>query len=238
MKYAKDSQGDVIAASLTTSDAGPFRCYGCGADVILRRGPAVRAHFSHKRVVEACSYATVPAPEFVHYIEKKERTLFGSNQVGSLDLGDGPNPLPASTILVTVHTEDHYPLSIILADHHLHHSRAPHILEWCTEQGMYSLWIYTDLPKQHHPRELSALERYLHTLYFGRIYYYQPDWNAVIPVHFDVSSSHRLPHFAPRTVDLVHDLSPQKRKGGKYGRHEIPDCFLWMDKFYPWWTKE
>lgn len=125
------------------------------------------------------------------------------------------------------------------------------------------LWIVPLLKpigqEQFRPR---LFERYLHSMYFGRVYYWWADLkHQVIPVHY-ANAKRAIPYAewyedgelkqvggydkfyktiklaeCERLLDIDEDFFGQKREKfiPENEKKEVPACFLWQDKLEVWW---
>jgi competence protein CoiA len=107
-----------------------------------------------------------------------------------------------------------------------------------TRRKVAILWV---LPRNEPPPGDALAtrlhERYLHSMYLGRVYYWWPGLGGtVLPVHFgpatrDMPGGYeaayraiRTPWCAPR-LDIGQDFQPFRRPAGQ----------LWVDRLKPWW---
>jgi len=130
------------------------------------------------------------------------------------------------------------------------------------------LWI---IPLTHEltdePFRPRLFEKYIHSLYFGRVYYWYPNSGTLLqPIHFGPAKrwieesswfdpdlkeerveggfwlSYRTikkPNFgAPANIPL--DFKPETRKSfqPKNVKKAIPECSIFKDKNLNWWKKE
>jgi competence protein CoiA len=124
-------------------------------------------------------------------------------------------------------------------------------------RGIHVLWV---IPVSAPPDPVLVRpklhERYLHSLYFGRVYYWWPGLGAsVVPVHFGPARREaamsapgeprssgaayrtlRVPMAAP-ALDLSLDFEPLQRRAftPRNERKAVPACSLWFDGRDAWW---
>lgn len=132
------------------------------------------------------------------------------------------------------------------------------------QRGISVLWI---IPASE-PLAADAIrprlhERYFHSMYLGRTYYWWPGLGAsVVPVHYGPSTFHvpqstwfqpgagqrkvggyeaayraiKTPVCAPR-LKIGSDFGPRRRNPFTPAneRKAVPACQLWIDRLSPWW---
>jgi competence CoiA-like predicted nuclease len=125
-----------------------------------------------------------------------------------------------------------------------------------TARSISVLWIlpYHDDLVESARYDTTLLERYLHALYFGRVYYWLYD-DLVLPVHFEKYSlglvyqewydqedeqchSHYIERFSKRARVPVFlnavgmgDLQTITRRAGQFGPYSLPVAWLWGLKY-------
>lgn len=110
-------------------------------------------------------------------------------------------------------------------------------------------------------------ERYFHSMYFGRTYYWVEGYGAdVLPVHYGIANRHiecrswfdsdykeemsaggyNKPYkivkepLPGKRVEIGSEFKPRKR--GEFIPHNakkaIPACSVWLDRLEPWWPQQ
>jgi competence protein CoiA len=134
------------------------------------------------------------------------------------------------------------------------------------ERGISILWV---VPlKEPLGKDLfqpRLIERYLHAMYFGRVYYWLHGMGGeVLPVHFGPATRMvpfrtnengsweeagwderpykviRKPREFETTIPILRAFKPRKRPAFlPWGEHRpIPPALLWMDVLKPWWPRK
>lgn len=184
MLVAGNRDNDKNLAWLTEKSQGPFFCPECKEDVILRKGKVRAHHFAHKPPV-SCAYGTGESQK--HLMVKRqiyealidypgcskcelERYLKGVRPDVSLFIGLTPVAIEVQKSAINI-------------DEILRRTKQ------YTKLGICILWVLPDRYPEtfFHDTEnvhrIKEWEKYIHALYFGRIYYWQAG-ALVIPYHF------------------------------------------------------
>ncbi|MDB5856876.1 MAG: competence protein CoiA [Ramlibacter sp.] len=254
-------------ASAVTRDEGPFYCATCHAEVILRKGAERADHFAHEAprhgysggvegaLHRACKQEihTALAAENPDGRWEVERTIPARPGLGIAearpDISGRVRGLP---VAIEVQASA-LGIASILQRTRTYAQRLIHVLwivplrEQLADDGIR--------PRLH--------ERYFHSLYLGRTYYWWPGLAAtVLPVHYG-ASTHRVPssewyrpgighvrvggydaayraiktpYCGPR-LQISQDFAP-RRRGPFIPENEckaVPACDLWLDRLAPWW---
>ncbi|NUQ67664.1 MAG: hypothetical protein HUU18_05235 [Phycisphaerales bacterium] len=186
MLSAINADGRDCFAPRTEKSEGPFHCPECHKELVLRKGAVVVHHFAHKPPVN-CAYGSGETIEHMRAKLAIYEYLSSSPRVLKLDV---EKPIERSGIKVRPDVrclvdEKHY-----LGIEFQKTSLDPREIERRTSAyrtlSVYVLWIVPWPAKLVHgeryqPRET---ERYLHSLYFGRVFFWKPSV-GIVPVHFD-----------------------------------------------------
>lgn len=251
----RDSNSEKVYAPKALRTDGPFSCEMCSDRVVLKKGTVRIHHFAHKPPYE-CSYGKGESEEhrkckieIFNYLSnlehvtkcEMERNLGSVRPDVSCYIGD----LPVS-IEVQIST-----LSL------------EEIIYRTTEyrrKGIYVIWL---------PRFTANLcsdcyaprvwEKWLHTTYFGRVYYWFSDL-TIRPVHFDdhflwveqsswyetggierseggyyrPSKRFRTP-VVGKPVNLGNDFKGVMRSSLMTKKYTVPESLLLIDKQPNWW---
>lgn len=257
-----------VHAGLVTRDDGPFYCAACHSEVILRKGAERSGHFAHE---PAARYPTSAGEESALHRACKQEI----HAALAAELPDGrwevERTLPArrdrdiaearpdisgrvrgSPVAIEVQA------SALAIESILQRTRA------YAQRRINVLWV-VPLPEQLADDGIRPRlhERYFHSLYLGRTYYWWPGLAAsVLPVHYG-SSTRRIPSsewyrrglgpvqvggyeqpyraikmpLCARRVRISEDFGPRARASFTPAneRKAVPACHLWLDRLAPWW---
>jgi competence protein CoiA len=184
MLRACNSQGSVLADEVEWED-GPFHCPTCQGEVILKKGRIKVPHFAHVPDME-CEYATEGESEEHRYIKWEiYQALLHT---------PGVTDVQVERYLQEVRPDVSYVVNneVVAIEIQLSLLSREQIA-WRTEayarKNIAVLWT-PSLPGEAFQRRYAPKdwERYLHTLYFGRVYYWLQGLKLV-PLKF---GEHRL----------------------------------------------
>jgi competence protein CoiA len=260
---------DVWAEDSSHED-GPFICRGCLADAVLRICTEKRDHFAHHSrmspaivsgetelhkgcLQEICDALKARFPEGKWDVNReipanKEKGLDKVVPDVSGRIGDKRLVIEAQASFLSI----------------------PQIIkrsEVYAKRGIPILWIVPlkeDLgDKPFRPR---LYERYLHTMYFGRVYYWRPGFGTqLLPVHYGIAEREipfsswydkdaeeernaggydkpyktiKRPVPADR-IDIATNFYPLSRPEFRpwNERKTVPPLLIWKDKLADWWDK-
>jgi competence protein CoiA len=241
--------GEFVSLAGARSEAGRLICATCKSDVVARRCVDRRDHFAHA--------ATTPVPAAAAHGESALHRACKTQLCAALAIshpaglwaierpipprpGDGlPELIPDlsgrfGNVRVAVEVQ-----ASALGLHAILRKT-----EAYTRRGIHVLWI---IPAAEAPDAVQIrpklYERYLHSLYFGRAYYWWPGLQGkVVPIHHGVArhagrlKSIKTPMAAP-ALDLAEDFWPLLRPAFTPAneRKAVPACRIWMDGKRPWW---
>lgn len=261
MLVASSKTNEENLAWLTEKKDGPFFCPECEAEVILKKGKVKAHHFAHKPLVnciygvgESQRHLTVKRQIYEALVNhpdcsrcKLERRLNGVRPDVSLYIGSNP-------VAIEVQKSD------IDIDEIERRTRQ------YTKLGIYLLWILPSDPKTfYHKGEdqevyrIKEWEKYLHAMYWGRVYYWQEE-AIVFPCHFDdfeiwveesnwysedgeemsaggyfkKAKSLKSPNFSTQ-LHIADNFRPITRNNWSAKNWTVPDSKLWIDALYKWW---
>ena len=218
-----------------------YACPECGKDVVLKRGTIKTAHFAHKPPV-TCEYGAGESEEHRQCkMEIYELLAACPHLICEMEKKVG-NVRP-DIFFESKNTGKQYAIEIQLSNLSLERIIAR--TEEYNRLGIYVLWMpqYSKnlLSKCYSPR---IWEKWLHTLYYGRVYYWEP--NAEIKAfrldpylkwvemtdfgggYFKTSKRYREPRFLG-ALNLLEDFQGCKRGGWNGGKIEVPDCMIMLD---------
>lgn len=181
MLSAQNAQGDVVAWEVNKSNA-PFFCPKCKEEVSLKKGRVKVHHFSHRPMQTWCPAASYGAESDLHKQVKKDIYIALQNNphVTKLKLERwlGEVRPDISFYLGTTPIAIEVQISTLSLDTIDKRTRA------YANKGIYLLWIspydVTLDEERYNPR---AWEKYIHTMYFGFVYYWT-EGETLVPVHF------------------------------------------------------
>jgi competence protein CoiA len=246
---------------------GPFYCSECLSEAIVRKCTEKVDHFAHKARLspvlsgknesklhfecknKICDYLKTKFPDGNWELE---RTIKKSNDKKELipDISGRINQWPiAIEVQKTPYTVDKIRNKTI---------------EYY-KRKIYVLWVIPlseDLGEESFRPRLY--EKYLHSMYFGRTYYYVVGNNSITPVHYSPAKRYieeatwyedgeeinvggyyltyktiKSPNYST-DLDISVDFQPEERKSFKCKNNakDIPQCKIFKDKLVPWWDKE
>ena len=162
----------------------PFSCPVCKDEVILRQGSIKIAHFAHKPPV-SCKYGSGESESHMRAKIEIYENLIKSQYVTKCEM---------ERYLETVRPDiscyiQGVPVAIEVQISKLSLEEIIYRTIEYGRKGIYVLWLPLFTDKLRAKRYSPALwEKWLHTTYFGRVYYWQEGLN-IVPVHF---SKHHL----------------------------------------------
>lgn len=258
MLSAVDASGLSHFAPTTAKSIGPFFCPECKAPLILKKGTVVVHHFAHKPPVE-CAYGTGESLEHMRAKLAIYGGLMSSSRVTKLDVEkpiekDGLKARPDVRCVI----DNKYAVGIEFQRSPLDPREIERRTSVYHTLNVHVLWVIP-WPKKlvgggrYQPRET---ERYLHTLYYGRVFFWQ-DGIGLIPVQFEsyiieresrewyieggrgeMDSSEGYAYRSRKWVTPVVgrsmsilDLGPVLRKEYRSGPRSLPAARLWTVPF-------
>lgn len=255
-------------ASQCSKNDGPFYCQECFSDAVLRKCDEKRDHFAHKARLspvigpEESALHKNCKNELVGLLQERfpdgkwavERTIEENKQKGLSEL----RPDVSGRIRG-------FPVAVEVQASALTTSKIVKRAKEYTKRGIYLLWI---VPLKEPLGELvfrpRLYERYLHSIYYGRTYYW---WSgqglAVQPVHYGPAVRHveyrewfengshvsgggydatyriiKKPVYG-RTIDIAEQFEAELR--GEFTpdneRKAVPQCAIWRDTLSVWWNE-
>lgn len=237
MLSAVDKQQNYVLAEEVTREDGPFFCPECRQEVMLKAGPIKIPHFAHWPDASYCAYGSGESQD--HQEAKLE--LYHA-----LERVSGVEKLKVERYLKEVRPDVSFVYQgqyVALEIQMSNISRE--LLEWrtqmYTEKNIAVLWmppLWDDINDEDRYAP-SDWERYLHTLYFGKVYYWAADLELQ-PIKFEeylleagrYTPERRSKRYVTATyldsVSLL-DLATVWRKAWK----AFPRAKLWCQPFSP-----
>ncbi len=264
MLVALNEQKLRCLAWLTEREEGPFSCPECFSDVIIKKGRIKEHHFAHKPPF-TCQYGSGESQ--AHYRAKKE--LYNH-----LSSHPSCQKCEVERILKGVRPDVSFyisntPVAIELQKSSIDIDQIIKKAKIYTKLGIYFIYLF---PQKEPKLTLNAgeeryvcrpnqWEKFLHSLAFGRAYYWEGGLN-ITPIHFDdfqtwveekewydsygdvqygggywkPTKTMKTPRPSPgSSLNLVEDFKATTRNPYSVGKWEIPSCKLWLDKLKKWW---
>ena len=259
-----------VHASTATKELGPFYCPNTFEELIVRKCREKRDHFAYKTryspvgsresdLHEKCKeeLLTVLQKSYPEGKWEKERNSFKADKSKDYHAvrPDLSGRINGKGIIIEIQAST---LSI---------EKILHRTEQYSKRGAYILWIVPleeDLgTEKFRPR---LFERYLHRLYYGRVYYwYRGDGSKLTPVHYDITERYieetnwfeidgtermeggyykpyqriKNPNYGQK-VDLLNDFKIEQREAFELKDDEllVPKCNIFLDTQKVWWDVE
>jgi len=246
----RKSDGRTVAAYFERKSNGPFACLDCHEEVLLKTGRNRVSHFAHANRI-SCKFATGESE--IHRQCKLE--IFEA-----LQRAPGVTNVALERSLGTVRPDvsayiNGVPVAIEVQISSL---SVETIMRRTTEyfrQGIYVLWLLQWTPKlDAHRYTPTVWEKWIHSAYFGRVYYWV-EGLTVVSYRFEASlksvpkkiwysergekmtgggySRKSKRHCAPirgETLDLTTDFAPTRRYWCEGNGLKLPDAKLFTGR--------
>jgi competence protein CoiA len=254
MLVAYNENGDRCYAKHTERSENPFFCPECNKEVLLKKGEIREHHFAHKPPVD-CLYGQGETQE--HYAAKNAiyDALFNHSQCRKCAIERRLKGVRPDISL--------YIRNIPVAIEFQRSSTSTEIINQRMNRyrdlGIHVVWLIPHrLPNENAVIRTKVWERYLHTLFYGRCYFWI-EKAIVLPVHFN---SHKIivpsaewyedgeemyvdgySYYAKeqrkvlhgRGAHLANDFKKTWRDVFQDKKFSYPSCLLWMDAQNRWW---
>jgi len=253
-------------ASECTVDDGPFYCPLCFSDAVLRKCTEKRDHFAHKARLSP----VIGAGEGELHYQCKQEILFAlQNRFPDGKWADErPIPENKSQKIPELRPDlsgriNDIPIAIEVQASTLTLSKIIKRAVNYSRKGIYLLWVVPlTEPLGSLPFRPRLYERYLHSMYFGRTYYWWPSLGSVVkPVHYGAATRHveyrswheqgmlmeggnydatykivKTPEYGA-DVNIADDFISNIREKfvPENERKEVPKCNIWRDNLQSWW---
>ena len=263
--------GERVYASSSTRSDGPFLCEECFSDAVVHKCTEKADHFAHH-----CRTSPVPSRESALHDAAKREICAALSKLFPSGRWETEREIPAKPqkdlarlkpdVSGRIGGGDGKPVAIEVQASAL---TIPRILSRTSEYAKRRISICWVVPLTEplgtaifRPR---LFERYLHSLYFGRIYYWvMGGGSKLVPVHFGNAVRHidysewyedgevkeaggydktykilKTPVYGP-DIDLSADFVSEFRRGfiPDNERKKIPACHIWRDTLRQWWKGE
>lgn len=269
------SKSTEVPAERVDKNDGPFYCPKCLSEAIVRKCSDKIDHFAH--VARVSPIVTKKNQQLHNQCRDEIYEFLKSNfPNGNWDI-ERPIPIKLSKDWNKVIIPD---ISGRLGDKSsrpiaIEIQKTPYTIKRIhdktveyTKRGVYVLWI-VPLAKElgNEPFRPRLYEKYLHSMYYGRVYYWVPEKSPlIIPIHygptmrwieekpwFDVNTSEDrvsggfflkyktiMNPIYGNVVNLSEDLIFDDRPKfvPKNQSKEIPQCKICKDNMPAWWSKE
>ncbi|HLP76133.1 MAG TPA: competence protein CoiA family protein [Candidatus Paceibacterota bacterium] len=257
-----------VSADEAVHEDGPFICRTCLSDAVVRKCVEKRDHFAHQSrlspaieakeselhkgcLEEICEALKMEAPGGDWQTNRpiKANEKLGVDAVRP----DISGKINGQRIVIEAQASQ-LSLSVII-------KRSVIYSKW----NVPILWLVplkADFGNE--PFRPRLYERYLHAMYFGRVYYWRPDFGGlVLPVHYGVAKRHipfsewydkdaeqeckaggydkpykviKRPVLGEK-VDIVSQFFPERRSEFRpwNERKTVPPLMIWKDRLSYWW---
>lgn len=252
------SGGARVVASAEDRGGGPWNCPACAAQVSLKKGTIRIHHFAHYPPV-SCEYGTGESEEHRRCKTAIYEAMRAAPNTSKWELERSLGSVRPDVSGYVGQT----PVAVEVQASSLRLERIAQRTSEYHAKGVYVLWvgIWDDrlLDDRFAP---AAWEKWLHTLYFGRVYYWDDEYpGSVVPVHFGRHSLHveerkwhdeygderqaggydriskRLREAGFPRLDAVPitDMTTRVRSPWSGGGYTVPSARLWIDRLPQWW---
>lgn len=245
----------------TEKSEAPFFCKACLQEVILKKGMVRAHHFAHKPPI-SCQYGSGES-ELHHKVKKSIFESLKSNQNCSYcELEQKiPDIIPDIFAIINGVNVD---IEIQRSNITVNDIRNKIISR--TKQNLSSIWIIPSILqlkifKDDNKKVANIPEwiKYLHTIYFGKIYVYSGQGSLVLPIHLSQFKRYipenefynqegeyiyaggyskplknrRIINPAPQgLIDIGSNFRSKFRDPFKA---KVPQCLIWHDSLEQWW---
>ncbi len=246
----RKSDGAIVNASFEKQSNGPFFCPVCGDPVILKVGTKRVSYFAHENPL-ACQYAKGESDAHrrckLEIFESLQRTPHV--QLAELERPLGTVRPDVSAYIHGVPVAIEVQISSLSVETIMRRTIEYH------RKGIFVLWLLLWTPSLESQRYSPTLwEKWLHTCYFGRVYYWIGGL-TVVSYHFEPSlksvpkkswysrdgeqmsgggyTTHSKRHRTAvrgRTFNLATDFGPRMREWWGSGDMKVPDAKLFMER--------
>ncbi|WP_211828685.1 competence protein CoiA [Kistimonas asteriae] len=251
----RDSDKIKVIARSSKKVEGPFYCPGCKREVNVKKGAIKTHHFAHKPPYK-CRYGAGESDAHRNCKETIFNKLCELPHVSLCELeknfGDNVADIYAEINGVPVAIE--IQKSDLTVNEISKRTRTYH------EKGIYVLWLcLLDKKLNNQAYSPKAWEKWLHAVYFGRVYYWLSDL-VVVPFHFGDyqtyiessvwfdSSGHENSsggyfktsrrYKTPMQgvgINIGSNFKPSYKSAWNSKTIKIPECSIYSDNLKAWW---
>lgn len=259
---------EKVSAEEVTKEDGPFYCDECDLDVIVKKCSEKKDHFAHLARLspiatnkdyalhnscrdEICAALQLAFPEGEWVTEYTMKTANNNREIRPDIYGLINGKKIAIEVQASAYTI----------------AKIANKTKDYNDLGIAVFWVVPlkeDIGDR--PFRPRLFEKYLHSLYFGRTYYYtQGSGSKIQAIHYSFtkrwkegktwfdeegqeqsSSSYYATYKGIKVanlgdiLDIITDFSVRKRKGfaPKNIKKEIPDCVIFGDNLSKWWEED
>jgi competence protein CoiA len=242
--------GEIVTAYFANKSQAPFSCPECGDPVILKSGKSRVSYFAHENPL-ACLYAENEGDDHrrckIEIFLALQRAPHVRNVMLEHPLGTNRPDVSAEINGVPVAIE--VQLSSLSIDTIMQRTIDYH------QKGIYVLWLLQWTPKLDvKPYTPRHWEKWIHTAYFGRVYYWL-EGLKIVSYHFDphLKSVPQTSWYSPngkkitaggytrrskryrtairgKTFNLASDFGPRNRDWWEGNGVKVPDAKLFMQR--------
>jgi len=261
---------NCYARTASKSD-GPFYCKVCYSDAVLRKCSEKIDHFAHLTPLSP----VIPSSESSLHRECKESICKHISNIFPGGKWEVERPIPENKDkgIDAVRPDisgriDGQPIAIEVQASSLTIPKIIQRTKTYSKRGIAMLWIVPLLEElSDKPFRPRLYERYFHSMYYGRVYYWWPEiGDKLSTVHYGIAKRHidfstwfdengdqqeaggydktykviKTPVFGSN-VSIESDFYFHNRKEftPDNERKSIPKCITWQDKLNTWWkTKQ
>ncbi|MEW8119846.1 MAG: competence protein CoiA family protein [Candidatus Thiodiazotropha sp.] len=264
MLTAVDSNKNKLIAWETEKDQKPFFCPECGGELNLRKGRIRIHHFSHIPPFD-CQYGQGETQQ--HYLVKQQiyLSLNKRTNTSKCELERQLEEVRPDVSLYIGRT----PVAIEVQKSTIDVREITRRMKVYNKLKIFVIWVLPEsVPSlEYHENEAAYVHRlkkwelYLHTLAFGRVYFWQvaatvrayhfnpfkiykqestwysPDGEEMSAGGYDYyAKTLKKPLKLSRDLDIADDFKFfHKKESYSYSGSEIPECRIWIDKESKWW---
>ncbi len=265
----KENNSIVSAYDVTKTD-GPFYCPVCLCEVVVRKCTDKEDHFAHHArqspIIRKCDRKlhNQCRDEILEYLKQifpngnwaAERAIVSKDERHKTVIPDISGRIDGKPIAIEIQLS---PYSI------------KKIYQKVTEYRKRKISVLYIIPlreelgdKSFRPR---LFEKYLHSMYYGKVYYWTPNRGTkIIPIHYSPSKrwidesqwydvnlqteitvggyyltykTLKEPNYG-KQVDIAKDFTSLQRPRfePKNAKKTVPECTIYQDTQKPWWNKD
>lgn len=247
MLSALNKQGETLIAWEATREEGPFFCPACEEEVILKKGSIVIHHFAHYAQT-SCAYGTGESEQHRQAKYEIYEALRAHSFVSHIKVERYLKDVRPD---VSFLWQGKWKVAIEIQISAISLKEIEHRTRCYASKNIWVLWTIPFHWKMNDvtPYNTRVWERYLHTLYFGIIYYWLGG-TQLLPVHFEPYVQNSvleqyddedeqedlvvrdiyspvLRHLHLGQVVAITALQPVIRRARRLGKFELPNARLW-----------
>lgn len=254
-------------ASLCSKKDGPFYCPVCRSDALVHKCVEISDYFAHAArlspVIGAMEGALHNSCKLEILSRLNERHPEGNWAAERVIPENKSKSIPELRPDISGRIRGH-PIAIEVQASALTIGKIVKRSKDYAKRGIAILWLVPlREPLGDQPFRPRLYERYLHSIYFGRTYYWWPGLGLTLkPVHYAIASRHvdyrewyeggsqmtgggydvdyRIIKTPEYGVDVVIDSNFCAQRRDEFTpeneRKAVPSSFIWRDELPPWWN--